>query len=107
MATSFLGFCRAGSDGVAFMMGALGFECAASVGKMDTWSLEGATGSGLLLGNGFKRSSWGSSTIFFPLPSSVIKGKISFFFSLGKTTSHISEDSDNPSNNSIKSSISP
>ena len=74
---------------------------------MYTWSVEGATGSGVLVGNGFKTSSWGSSTIYFPLASSVIKGRISSFFSLGKTTSHISEDSDNPSDNSIKSSISP
>ena len=36
VATSFLGFCRAGSDGVAFMVGALGFECAAGVGKIYT-----------------------------------------------------------------------
>ena len=31
VATSFLRFCRAGSDGVAFMVGALGSECAACV----------------------------------------------------------------------------
>ena len=29
--TSFLRFCRAGSDGVPFMVGALGSECAAGV----------------------------------------------------------------------------
>ena len=80
--------------------------------------MEGATGSGILVawavavgfnfvGNGFKTSSWGSSNISFPLPSLVIKGRISSVFSLGKTTSHIFEDSDNPSDNSIKSSISP
>ena len=51
---------------------------------------------GSIVGNGFETSSWGSSTISFPLPSSVIKGKISSWFSLGKITSHISEDSDNP-----------
>ena len=34
MATSFLRFCRASSDGVAFMVGALGFECAAGVCKI-------------------------------------------------------------------------
>ena len=36
MATSFLRFCRAGNDGVAFMVGASGFECAAGVGKIYT-----------------------------------------------------------------------
>ena len=102
MATNFLKLCSQGSaNGVAFGEGVSG------VGKMYTWSVEGATGSGLLVGNGFKTSSWGSSTISFPLPSSVTKGRISSFFSLGKTTSHISEDSDNPLDNSIKSSISP
>ena len=89
------------------MVSVLGVDCAAGVGQMYTGSLEGATGSGLLVGNEFKTSSWGSSTISFPLPSSVIKGRISSFFSLGKTKAHISEDSDNPSDNSIKSSISP
>ena len=80
--------------------------------------MKGATSSGLLVawavavgfnsvGNGFKTSSWGSSANSFPLLSSVIKGRISSWFSLGKTTSHISEDSDNPLDNSIKSSISP
>ena len=36
MATSFLRFCRASSDRVAFMVGASGFECAAGVGKIYT-----------------------------------------------------------------------
>ena len=43
MATNFLRFCRAGCDGVAFIVGALGVACGASVGRM-------LTGSGLLLG---------------------------------------------------------
>ena len=118
MATNFLNFCRTGSAiDVAFLVGALGFEFVAGVGSMYTGSVEGATGSGILVawavavgfnsvGNGFKTSSWGSSTIYFPLPSLIIKGRISSFFSLEKTTSHISEDSDNPSDNSIKSFIS-
>ena len=118
MATNFLKFCSMGStNGVAFGDGVSGVSVA-GVGRIYTWSVEGATGSGLLVawavavgfnyvGNGFKTSSWGSSTISFPLPSSAIKGRISSFFSLGKTTAHISEDSDNPSDNSIKSSISP
>ena len=108
----------AGSDGMAFVLGASGVGCASSVGRIYTWLVEGATGSGLLVAwavavgfnsvvNGFEISSWGSSTISFPLPFSVIKGRFSSWFSFGKTTSHISEDSDNPSDNSIKSSISP
>ena len=85
MATNVLKFCKAGIENwVAFMVGASGVEYATGVGKMYTWSVEGATGSGLLVGNGFKTSSWGSSTVSFPLPSSVIKGRISSFFSLGK-----------------------
>ena len=124
MATNFLKFFSIGSDdGVAFMVGVLGegaagFEFAAGVGRLYTWSVKGATGSGLLVAwavavgfnyveNGLRTCILGSSTASFPLPSSVIKGKIFSWFSLGKTTSHISEDSDNPSDNSIESSISP
>ena len=107
MATNFLKFCSIDSYGVAFVVGTSEVECAAGVGKMSTLSVEGATGSGLLVGNRFKTSSWGSSIVSFPLPSSVIKGRISSFFFIGKTTTHISEDSDNPLDNSIKSSISP
>ena len=33
MATSFLRFCRSSGDGVAFMVGALGVDCASGVGK--------------------------------------------------------------------------
>ena len=117
VATNLLKFCMVDSDGLTFLVGASGVGCAACVGKMYTWSVEGATGSGLLVAwavavgfnyveNGFETSSWGSSTISSPLPSLVIKGRISSWFSLGKTTSHISEDSDNLSDNSIKSSIS-
>ena len=43
MATSFLRFCRAGIDAVAFMVGVLGVDCAGGVGRM-------LTGSGLFLG---------------------------------------------------------
>ena len=108
MATNFLKLCsQYSANGVAFGYGVSGVGYALAVGKMYSWSVEGATGSGLLVGNGFKTSSWGSSTVSFPLPSSVIKGRIYSFISLGKTTTHISEDSDNPSDNSIKSSISP
>ena len=51
-ATNLLKFCMAGSDGLdlALGAGATGFEFAAGVGNMYTWSAEGATGSGLFLG---------------------------------------------------------
>ena len=42
MATNFLRFCRAGSvNGVAFMVGASGFECSVGVGKIYTESIGG------------------------------------------------------------------
>ena len=55
MATSFLKFFSLGSDGVAFTVGALGVDCAAGEGSMCSdkvyiRSVEGATGSGLLVG---------------------------------------------------------
>ena len=49
MATSFLRFCRIGSDGVAFVVGVLGVDCVAEGGGIYTWSVEGATGSGHLV----------------------------------------------------------
>ena len=50
VATNFLKFCMAGSaDGVAFVVGVLGVDCAACVGRIYTWSVEGATGSGHLV----------------------------------------------------------
>ena len=64
---------------------------------------EGGRGGFNYVGNGLRTCLLGSSPASFPLPSSVLKGRISSFFSLGKTSAHISEDSDN----SIKSSISP
>ena len=93
MATNLLKIFSIGSnDGVAFVVGVLGasaagFEFSAGVGSMYTWSKEGATGSGLLVaweltvgfnsvGNGFETSSWGFSTISFPLLSSVSNGEI-------------------------------
>ena len=46
MATNFLNFCRTGSAiNVAFVVGVLGVDCVAGVGKMYTWSVEGATSS--------------------------------------------------------------
>ena len=103
MATSFLNFCMANS-GLDLALGAAGFEFAAGVGSMYTWSSEGAIGSGLFWG--WSVDLLGSSTAFVSLPSSVNKAMIPSWFSLGKTTSHISKDSANPSDNSIKFSIS-
>ena len=95
MATSLLKFCMVGNDGLALSLGASGVGHASGVGRIYTWSVEGATGSGLLVawavavgfnyvGNGFKTSFLGSSTSSFILPSLLIKGKISSWFSLGK-----------------------
>ena len=47
MATNLFKFCMADSDVLAFLVGSLGVGCGACVGKMYTWSVEGATGSGL------------------------------------------------------------
>ena len=47
VATNLLKFCMAGSDGLAFVVGVLGLDCVAGVGKIYTWSVEGATGSGV------------------------------------------------------------
>ena len=52
MATSFLRFCRIGSDGLGFMVGASGVLCwdwDADKGRIYTWSVEGAIGSGHLV----------------------------------------------------------
>ena len=47
MATNLLKFCMASSDGLALALGASGVGCASSVGRIYTWSVGGATGSGL------------------------------------------------------------
>ena len=50
MATNFLKFCSMGStNGVAFGDGVVGVDCVASGGRIYTWSVEGATGSGHLV----------------------------------------------------------
>ena len=50
MATNFLNFCRTGSAiDVAFVVGVLGVDCVAGEGRIYTWSVEGATGSGNLV----------------------------------------------------------
>ena len=47
MATNFLKFCIMGSiNGVAFGDGVVGVDCVAGGGRIYTWSVEGATGSG-------------------------------------------------------------
>ena len=86
LATNFLKFCSIGGDGVAFVVGVSGFECAVGVGKVYTKSI-GARG---------KLCSWCSSTASFPLSSLLNKGRISSFFSHGQTVAQIYEDSDNP-----------
>ena len=93
MATSFLRFCRAGSDGLALALaaGVLDVDCATSVGSVYTWSVEGAAGSGLLVA--WAVGFWGSSIYSFPLPSSISIGEVSSFFSHGQTAEPVSEDS--------------
>ena len=50
MATNFLKFCIMGStNAVAFGDGVLGVDCVASEGRIYTWSVERATGSGHLV----------------------------------------------------------
>ena len=52
--TNFLKFCSIGSDGVAFVVGTSGVNCAVGVGcaasRVYTGSMEDAAGSGLFLG---------------------------------------------------------
>ena len=84
MATNFLWYCTCNADGVE---GVSCVECAVGLGKLCTWSGEGAAGSGLLVawavalgfkvfGSGLRISFWVSSTVSFLLPSSVNKGRI-------------------------------
>ena len=70
----------AGSDGLDLALGvdAAGFDFAACVGSMYTWSSEGATGSGLFWG--WSVDFLGSSPGSFPLLSSLNKGRISSSF---------------------------
>ena len=90
MATNFLMFCSTISEGLdlALGAGAVGFEFAAGVVSMYTWSAEGGTGSGYLVSwavavvsksIGFGRMTFflGTSTAFVLLPSSVNKEMIS------------------------------
>ena len=50
MATNLLKFCIVGiANGVAFPVGASGVGRASCVGKIYTWTVEGATGSGHLV----------------------------------------------------------
>ena len=45
--------CQNSANWVAFGVGVFGVDCATGEGRMYTWSVEGATGSGLL-------AAWGS-----------------------------------------------
>ena len=79
---------------MALVVGVSGVECVVGVGRLCIGLGEGAVGSGLLVawavalrfnfvGSGLRISFWGSSTVSFPLPSSVNKGRISSFFLYG------------------------
>ena len=81
MATNFLRFFSIGSDRVAFMVGTSGVGCAA--GRI-------YTGSGL--GKGRCKLWSCSSTAPSPQSSLLNKGRISSFFSHGKTATQIYED---------------
>ena len=50
VATNLLKFCMAGSDELALALGASGVGLASGVGRIYTWSVDGATGSGLFWG---------------------------------------------------------
>ena len=97
-------------------VGVSGVECAAGVGRMCTGLGEGVVGSGLLVawavalgsnfvGSGLRLSFWGSSTVSFPLPSPVNKGRISYFILHGPYIAHNSRASYSSSEASTGSSI--
>ena len=52
MATNFLRLFKAGSARLALVVGASEVGCGAGEGRIYTWSVEGATGSGHLVGWG-------------------------------------------------------
>ena len=58
------------------------------------------------MGNGLRISFWGSSIASFPLPSSVNNGEIASLFLDGQKVAQMFENSNNPSENSVKVSIS-
>ena len=68
---------------MALAVGVSGVECVAGEGRMCTRS---GQGNGLLVtwAVGF----WGSSLASFPLPSSLIKGRICYFLLHGLKTTH-------------------
>ena len=68
---------------MALAVGVSGVECATSEGRMCTGS---GQGSGLLVA--WAMGFWGSSPASFPLPSSLIKGRISSFLLHGPKTTH-------------------
>ena len=72
VATNLLKFCRACSvDGMAFVVGVSGVECAAGVGRICTWSVEGRC----------KLCFWSSSSVSLSLPSLINIREVSSFFS--------------------------
>ena len=91
MATNFLNFCRTCSARLALVVGASEVGCGAVEGRIYTWSVEGATGSGNFMA--WVVDFWGFSISSFPLPSSINIGEVSSFFSHGKTAAPMSEDS--------------
>ena len=101
---------------MALAVGVSGVKSVTGVGRMCTGSGEGVAGSGLLvawavalgfnfMGNGLIISFWSSSTASFPLPSSVSNGEIASSILDGQKAAQMSEDSDNPSKNSVTVSI--
>ena len=60
------------------------------IGRIYTWSVEGAAGSELLVA--WAVGFWGSSISSFPLPLSVSIEEVSSFFSHGQTAEPVSED---------------
>ena len=106
---------QSSANWVAVGVGVFGVDCAAGDVRMYTSSVEGATGSGLLvawavavgfnfMGIGLRVSFCGSFAASIPMPSSVIKALICSFVR-GKKVTPMFEDSDNPSTTSTKSSI--
>ena len=79
---------QSSANRVAFGVAVFGVDCVAGEGRMYTWSVEGATGSGylvawaLVVGFSFMRIGWrvsfcGSFSASNPLPSSVNTAMIS------------------------------
>ena len=76
---------------MAFVVGVLGVGCVAGEGRIYSWPVEGATGSGHFMA--WVVDFWGFSISSFQLPSSVNIGEVSSFFSYGQTATPMYEDS--------------